>query len=105
MAIELNKAMRYKAAVSEALLGRIMNDLRPLQQFLELETLRLAAEGLAQTRAQRFAHIGDPRHDFGDSEVLTLWDELEGILFSLVGSPAWAYETVDKTIQELNALE
>lgn len=104
MAIELNKVMRYEAYVSEALLGRIVAGLRPLQRVVALETLTAAAEGLHKTDGTPYAHLRAPGKDFAESEVLTLWDELEGLLFDLVGSAAWAYETVDQTIQELNEL-
>lgn len=104
LAFEINRAMRYKAAVAENLLSRMADGLRALQRYVPLETLSAAVETLFQMEPHKFGHVHDLGEDFADSEVLALWDELETVLFDLFGSPAWAYETVDNTIQELNEL-
>jgi hypothetical protein len=104
MLVDLDEIMVMANNVSSLLLERMMEQLKHLRQFIPLDTFASAVEGLKEIRADQYAHARDPNQEFSDSEVLALWDQLERILFELVGSPSWAYESVDKTIEELERL-
>jgi hypothetical protein len=104
MVVDLDKVMRHEASVSAFLLDRMMEGLAHLQQFVPLDTLASAVRGLVKTNGGKYNHLRDPDKDFSESEVVALWDQLELLLFDLVGSAAWAYASVDRTIEELENL-
>jgi hypothetical protein len=102
--LELDLHMNRMAALESALRDRIIADLRRLQRFVPSGPLERAIEGLANADATRYAHVRSLGSDFSDSEVIPIWDELEQSLFELVGSAAWAFNSIDELAAELNAL-
>lgn len=102
--LELDPHMNRMAALESAVRDRMIADLRRLQRFVPSGPLERATKGLANADATRYAHVRSLGNDFSDSEVLPMWDELEQLLFELVGSAAWAYNSIDELAAELNAL-
>ena len=102
--VELDLHMNRWETVRNSRLDRMMSDLRRLQEFVPIEALDRAVAGLANADATPYAHVRSLGGDFSDSEVVPIWDELEQSLFELLGSAAWAFNSIDQVAADLNAL-
>lgn len=96
--------MRREAAVPESLFDRMIGNFAPLRAFVPADTLATVVQGLCDSNPVRYCHVRSKDKTVNDSEVVALWDQLELLLFDLVGSPAWGYRTLDQTIDELNKI-
>jgi hypothetical protein len=103
---DLEALMQHEARAEQRQRDKRRTGFIPLAPYVPSERLNEISDRLqAMYRTfVRNAHIPDPGRTANETEVVSLWDELEDHLHTLIGSAAWQYFALDAQIVEFDSL-